>query len=363
MVEGGRLETDLASDLRVLADRVRSISAQLRVVFVTNLRHEPVADLGDDGLLNLGQYYSSDQADTIIRSLQEVGVEVLSFFSEQAFIAAATGGGLGSDGKQAVVYTAAEGGTGSGRRALIPSLCNLLDLPVLNSGPHGCSIARHKFHANAVLARAGVRVPGTWMYRTDGWLAGEPPRGTRVIVKPTYESSAIGVADDSVVSAGPDLSKWLDERVAAFKQSVVVQEFVTGDEIGVPLVQCPNTRALPIVSFLRADGSPYGGSPKTFRMEAIDHDTSYTLYEAPDTMYATYAEDACRAFDALEMSGVGRMDFRVDRDGRAWLFDTNESPPPLAGSSYAMAMASLGLDVPDMLAVWIGISLRQSSIL
>ena len=63
------------------------------------------------------------------------------------------------------------------------------------------------------------------------------------------------------------------------------------------------------------------------------------------------------------MSGVGRMDFRVDPDGRAWLFDTNESPPPLAGTSYAVAMQALGLDVSDMLAVWIGVCLRRAGIL
>ncbi len=363
MVDDPSSHRDLGADLRQLAGEVRSIASRLRVVFVTNLRHEPVADLGDDGLLNLGQYYTSAQADTIIRSLQDVGLEVTSFFSEREFIAEAVAGNLDTDTKQAVVYTAAEGGTGAGRRALIPSLCNLLGLPVLNSGPHGCAIARHKFHANAVLARAGIRVPATWMYRDDGWLADQPAQGTRVIVKPTYESSAIGVSDDSLLTVGPDLADHLADRVAIFRQPVVVQEFVTGDEIGVPLVQLPHTRALPIISFLRADGSPYGLEPKTFRMEAIDHDTSYQLYEGPDPMRAAYANAACRAFDALEMSGVGRMDFRVDRDGRAWLFDTNESPPPLAGSSYALAMHTLGLEVSDMLAAWIGICLRRSSLL
>lgn len=354
---------DLAQRLRALADRVRAKAERLRVVFVTNIRHEPVADLGATGLLNLGQYYTTAQADQIIGSLQDLGVEVVSYFSERDFIAAAVTDGFARPGKTPVVYTAAEGGTGAGRRALIPSLCNLLGLPVLNSGPHGCSIARHKFHANAVLARAGVRAPATWMYRADGWLSDQPPSGARVIVKPTYESSAIGVGDDSVRAVDSDLAEFLDARVAAFGQPVVVQEFITGEEVGIGLIQLDRTYALPAVSFRRADGSHYAEVPKTFRMEAIDRDASYALYEAPTVMAEAYSSAACRAFDALEMSGVGRMDFRVDSDGRAWLFDTNESPPPLSGTSYAFAVQSLGLDVGDMLAVWIGVCLRQAGIL
>lgn len=363
MVSGPGDHADLRQHLRALANRVREDAAQLRVVFVTNLRHAPVADLGENGLLNLGQYYTTDQADQIISSLQELGVEVVSFFTEKEFIAAAVSDGFATSGKRPVVYTAAEGGSGSGRRALIPSLCNLLGLPVLNSGPHGCSIARHKFHANAVLARAGVRAPATWMYRVDGWLTDPPPSGARVIVKPTYESSAIGVGDDSVRAVDGDLVEFLEAKVAAFGQPVVLQEFITGEEIGIPLVQVDRTCALPAVSFRRADGSAYGEQPKTFKMEVIDQDASYALYDGPAVMVESYSEAACRAFDALEMSGVGRMDFRVDPDGRAWLFDTNESPPPLAGTSYAVAMQALGFDVSDMLAVWIGVCLRRAGLL
>ena len=255
MVDISRRYGDLARRLRALAQHVRADAARIRVIFVTNIRRETLADLGADGLLNLGQYYTTAQADQIVSSFQEIGVEVKSFFSEREFIGAATSDSLSASNKQLVVYTAAEGGTGSGRRALIPSLCNLLGLPVLNSGPHGCSIARHKFHANAVLARAGVRAPATWMYREDGWLTDPPALGARVIVKPTYESSAIGVGDDSVRTVDPELVEFLRERVAAFGQPVVVQEFITGEEIGVSLVQLDRTHALPIVSFRRADGS------------------------------------------------------------------------------------------------------------
>ena len=100
MVSGPGDHADLRQHLRALANRVREDAAQLRVIFVTNLRHEPVTDLGESGLLNLGQYYTTNQADQIISSLQELGVEVVSFFTEQEFIAAAISDGFARSGKR-----------------------------------------------------------------------------------------------------------------------------------------------------------------------------------------------------------------------------------------------------------------------
>jgi D-alanine-D-alanine ligase-like ATP-grasp enzyme len=63
------------------------------------------------------------------------------------------------------------------------------------------------------------------------------------------------------------------------------------------------------------------------------------------------------------MRGVGRIDVRIDEDGRAFVFDTNESPPPLGGTAYAVAMASLGFSVVEMLAVWLGVCFRDFGII
>ena len=213
-------------------------------------------------MLNLGQYYTTTQADLIISSLQELGVEVVSSSRNKEFIATAVSNGFAGSGKTPVVYTAAEGGTGSGRRALIPSLCNLLGLPVLNSGPHGCSIARHKFPCQrgpspCWRARASnVDVP-------SGRVAdGSAAIGARVIVKPTYESSAIGVGDDSVRTVDSHLVEFLNAKVAAFGQPVVVQEFSPGEEIGICLIQLDRTHALPVVSFRPPTDLPTASSPR-----------------------------------------------------------------------------------------------------
>lgn len=341
--------------MRGLADSALTRAAELELLFVTNLQSGVLEDLGPAGVLNSAQHYTRRQADDIIRSFQSLGLTVTSFFSELDFIAAVSGG-LRETVRERLVYTTAEGGSGSGRRALIPALCNLLALPFLNSGAHASTLARHKFHASAVLRRVGVRVPETWQFEAGRWTGGlAPKRGARVILKPMWESMCIGVGDDSVCVVDQAFAELMAEREARFNQPVLVQEFVSGEEVGVPVVRVGTTHALPPVAFRQADGERFGDRPKTFADEILLHNVSLIPHPHSEAL----ADAAVLAYDALGMRGAARIDFRVDADGRGWVFDTNESPPPLADTSYAVSMQRLGFDLEAMLAVWLGVCLAD----
>lgn len=352
--------------MRTVSEQAIELSSATTLLFVTNLKSgEEVADLGPEGLLNTAQYYTRSQADEIIRSLQALGVTVQAFFSELEFLRWAVATNQLRAREHTVVFTTAEGGTGSGRRALIPSVCNLLGLPILNSGAHACSIARHKFHANAILDRVGVRVPSAWLFNRGLWVSGGgPPDGSRVILKPTYESMCIGVGEDSVQIVDAGFEEFVHEKSLLYRQPVLVQEFISGEEVGVPIVSIGGTtHALPAIAFRRADGEQYGNRPKTFDDENVTHNVSHSLFLTPPAQYAAIERAAVRTFDALEMRGVGRIDLRIDADGRHWVFDTNESPPPLRGTSYSIAMESLGFSLEEMLAVWLGVCLLDHGII
>lgn len=354
----------IAGLMRTVARETLAAAPGVHMMFVTNIHEGEVADLGPDGLLNTAQYYTRRQANEIIGSFQGLGVTVEAFFSEVEFITALVRTDETDNGRQKVVYTTAEAGQGAGRRALIPALCNLLDVPVLNSGPHACSLARHKFHANAVLRRMGVRAPETWQFGGERWAGDlQPLEGARVIVKPTYESMSIGVGEDSVQIVGDDFEEFVRQKHRRFDQAVLVQEFVSGEEVAVPIVRLGTSYALPAIAFRRRNGDLFGRLPRTFRDEVLELDLSLIPFEAEGPQYSALQRQAIRAFDALEMSGIGRIDLRVDEDGRAWVFDTNTSPPPIGGTSFAMAMESLGFSVDEMRAVWLGTCLAEYGLL
>jgi D-alanine-D-alanine ligase len=358
---------DTPSDGLRLSERIRAIigetlkiAPEVRLLFVTNIRTGEFADLGPDGVMNSAQYYTRHQADEMARSFRELGLTVEPYFSEVDLIEALLDGN-DSDCRRRIVYTTAEGGSGSGRRALVPALCNLLGVPLLNSGAHAATLVRHKFHAYSVLRQVDVRMPESWLYRQSGWLGRlAPGAGTRVIVKPVYESMGIGVDDDSVQVVGGNFDAFVMEKVEKFGQPAIVQEFVSGEEVGVPVARVGSTTiALPPIAQRRANGDLYDQLPKTFRDEHIEHDLSHTPFEGPPVQLEALRSAAVLAFDSLEMKGVGRIDFRIDADGRQWAFDTNGEPPPLSKTCWSQAMGLLGFSLREMLAFWVGLGLLE----
>jgi D-alanine-D-alanine ligase len=332
---------------------------QLRLLFVTSLRStEALQDLGSDGVLTTAQHYTRRAADEMVRSFQDLGLTVEPFFSEMEFLKAVVNGSDPPDARQQIVYSTAEGGSGSGRRALIPAVCNLLDLPILNCGAHASSVVRHKFHAYAILRESGVRVPEAWQFGQNGWTGGMvPPSGSRVIVKPTYESMGIGVDDGSVRTVDGEFASFMERRFREFGQPAIVQSFVSGEEIGIPVIRIGETYALPPIAQRRANGDRYAEKPKTFRDEHVKHDLSHATYTASPVEIAAIRDAAVASFDALDMKGAGRIDCRVDADGRAWVFDTSGEPPPMERTCWAVAMEEIGFSLPEMLALWVGVCL------
>lgn len=358
---GPPIDQLVESQLAALADQAIEIAPRLTLHFVTNIRQGAVFDVGPNGISNNSQYYTRAQAESIIRAFQELGVTVEAHFSEREFISRVVENRLATWPE--IVYTTAEGGTGSGRRALIPSLCALLGIPVLNSGSHACALARHKLHANAVLKMFDVRTPDAWQFGNGCWLGDRrPAEGTRVIVKPAFESMCIGIDESSTRIVDDTFDEFVRDRSSSFSQPVVVQDFVSGSEIGVPLIRIRTTHALRPLEVRRASGESLGNRPQTFE-EHMRRDLIHVPYEPEPTQFRAIQRAAQLAFDAIGMSGVGRMDFRVDSDGRAWLFDTNESPPPLAGTAFAVAMEGLGFSLQRMLAVWLGVGLMDAGLI
>lgn len=355
-----RITDRMREAIKYVDSKIEDIS----LVFLTNLRVDQLVDVGPTGIVNAAQHYSEQQADTIILSFQSAGFHVLSYFSEQDFLADALSGGLQEKSRPIpIVFSSAEGGTGAGRRALIPAFCSMMGIAYCNSSAHGCSVARHKYHASSILRRSGLPVPDSWMLRIDGrWIGGRVPQpGTKVIVKPMYESMAIGIDDQSVRIVDDDFQEFATKRSARFGQPLVVQDFITGYEIGVPIIDLDRPLALPIVTFTYGKDKRFGAKPRTFHDENLSNHVGLELYDfLPPTQYRAVQMIAVAAFEALDMSGMGRIDMRLDEDGRPWIFDTNESPPPLAGTSFAKACMGLGFQLEEMLKLWVHSGLRRA---
>jgi D-alanine-D-alanine ligase-like ATP-grasp enzyme len=69
------------------------------------------------------------------------------------------------------------------------------------------------------------------------------------------------------------------------------------------------------------------------------------------------------AFEALELSSFGRIDFRVDASGMPHIIDVGVSPGLGTGGSAFASVSALGVSYPDFLRAVVAASLASLGLL
>ena len=132
---------------------------------------------------------------------------------------------------------------------------------------------------------------------------------------------------------------------------VVVQRYVDGREVNVGIV---GDRVLPIaeVDFREM---PHGLWPivsyrskwETGRAEDLGAMPNCPA-ELPVELTARLADIAMAAWRDVGGEGYGRVDFRIDHDGRPWLLEVNANPDLSPGAGLSRMARTAGLDYGDL---------------
>jgi len=208
-----------------------------------------------------------------------------------------------------------------------------------------------------VLEALGIQTPPTWGYHpVNGWVGPEPPQGTRVIAKSTYEASSVGVTDDSVFYVDESTEPRLRVLAESIGQLVTVQAFIPGAEVCVPVLSSTRIFVAPPVEAV-IPRAPHPDGIMTLADTTRPDGYLHRKFSGPEPLMAALAATAKRVFTLLELRGLARFDFRVDRNGVPWLFDVAIEPGISEGGSAYRSFSLLGLDHRAFLRVALGASL------
>ncbi len=305
-------------------------------------------------------FFSAQELDDMIVALRSLGFYVQHFHDEVDFICWASNGGLDSIGKaNKLVYVGSINGTGPGRRCLVPSFCALEGIETLNSDAYSVAINRHKFHWTKLLGSFGLSVPTSWLFEpAKGWLGGAVPApGDQVIAKALHEDSSIGVSAEGVGEWSPQIARYVAELASDLKQPVMVQSFISGIEVEVPVLELGSTRLAAPVVLLNNDGASRGTDFLTYDLVWDDR----YHYGAQDmltpSLQARLRAAANQACELLNFRFLSRVDFRIDAAGTEYVIDISTTPHLTRQSSYAHLFTALGLDYADVMAALVGAKL------
>jgi D-alanine-D-alanine ligase len=229
----------------------------------------------------------------------------------------------------------------------VAAFLELLGKKYTGSGTHGLMLAQDKAIAKKIFAFHGVHTP-VFAKSFRGRLDFSHDLHFPVIVKPAREDGSIGIEFSAVVSSIKELMERMDWLHANFDSPVLIEEYIDGREMYVGVLGNDNPEALPVIELDLSklpDGTPriaaaevkWGKGTKAYR------DTkSAVATDLPEETAATLQKTAVAAYQALELRDYGRVDMRLQPDGKVQVIEVNPNPWLSSRAEFAMAARKAG---------------------
>jgi D-alanine-D-alanine ligase len=235
---------------------------------------------------------------------------------------------------------------------LVPALLDLTGVPYTGSGALSLALALHKNKAKEILHARGVSTPDFCIVEhVEDLTTVDLP--FPLIVKPSREDASVGIEFDSVVFDKRGLGRAVNRVLRTFKQPALVERFIDGREIYVPMLGNAPRRALPLTEI--RFGATFDKQPRVLSYSAKWDDQSPEYLDSPTqpAQLSPELEARCvavaeQAFEALECRDYGRVDLRVDADGQAYVIDINPNCDLHPQAGFARAAEAAGISYADL---------------
>jgi D-alanine-D-alanine ligase len=275
------------------------------------------------------------------------------------------------------VFNIAEGeGVGRCREARVPSVLEMLGIPYSGSDPLTLAACLDKDIARRLVTGFGVAIPlGAKMLPIEPKEVDRPiflgslyevfepddPGGPidlasrPLILKPAFEGSSKGILQANVVRSEEELIEAWRRLCLNYRQPILIEEFIEGDEVTVGLVGNLTVEGKDTVEVLGSmrvvPQEPTGAFVYSL---AVKRDWANRVrYEFPEMLTDRGLLDleiaAKLVYGRLGCRDVARIDFRV-RDGVPYFIEANPLPGLAPGSSDLVILArGHGIEYPDLI--------------
>lgn len=255
------------------------------------------------------------------------------------------------DGGPAVIKACVEGridrvfnlvhGPG-GEDGTIQGALQLLNIPVTGAGLLGSALSMDKVHSKWVWEQQGIKTPPFSLIREKQQLSPElmseliDSRGLPLFVKPAGLGSSIGITKVEQAQELPAAIRLARQ----YSKSVIVEPEIKGKEYFAGII---GDLVLPLIRI---------ETPHKFYDYAAKYESDQTRYFCPcglpEATESGLQKLALAAFEALDCSGWGRVDFILDADGNPWFLEANTVPGMTSHSLVPQAAKQAGIDFDEL---------------
>lgn len=219
------------------------------------------------------------------------------------------------------------------------SICEYVKLPYSGSGILGSALCMDKVFTKEVLANHKIPIAHHQLANKQELNKFHLELPLPVVVKPSRDGSSVGI---TIVNEQSQLKDALEEA-AKYDQYILVEEFIPGVELTVPILDEKVLTPIEIV-------------PKT---DFYDYKNKYTAGRTDYIMPARLAESvlkrtceiALQAFHACRLRCYARVDFRVTSDGRPYVLEINTLPGCTPTSLLPKSAAHSGISFNQLVEI------------
>ncbi len=224
-----------------------------------------------------------------------------------------------------------------GEDGTMQGFLEIMKLPYTGSGVMASSLAMDKLKTKQIWRAIGLPTPDFYIIDSpDSCAQALEILGLPLIVKPVLEGSSIGMS--KVESKDELIPAW--QKAQQCGGVVIAERWVVGNEYTAALL---DGQVLPMIKLK---------TPHKFYDYDAKYDANDTQYICPcglaDDHESTLAELAKAAFDAVNASAWGRVDFMVDENDQPWLIEVNTVPGMTSHSLVPMAAKQAGIPFDEL---------------
>jgi D-alanine-D-alanine ligase len=253
------------------------------------------------------------------------------------------------DQRPDVVFNLVEAIDDSGQ--LVPVAAALLDhlgIPYTGSSTEALVVTSQK-----VLTKRWLRALG--LPTADWWQPGDPlpvdPAPGPWIVKPLWEDASIGMDDASVVGSFGEVAARLAAKQRQRACPWFAERYIEGRELNVGLLagaSGPQVLPVPEIEFVDFPaGKPrivgYAAKWDEGSFECRNTRRRFVDARSEAALCAALGRLALECWQAFDLAGYARVDFRVDSAGNPWILEINANPCIAPDAGFAAAAAEAGL--------------------
>lgn len=262
-----------------------------------------------------------------------------------------------------IVFNISEGLSGRNRESQVPILLEMAGIPFVGADALTLGLTLDKVMAKKIFIAEGIPTPKSFEVKSNDELSNIDHCRFPLIVKPRFEGSSKGLNENSRVENIDELKKQVDYIVSTYKQPALVEEFISGQEFTVALIGNGTPEIMPVVQ-IKIDGR-YNLKDKFYTFARISSDRLEYICPAhiSPELEKTISELALKTYNAVECLDFGRVDFRVDDEGRPYVLEINPLPSLSTEDVFLLVAKQVGLTYEAMIGKILNSALKRHNLL